>query len=84
MPDYARGDHRMLLKLLGLVFVVLVFLGLGVSGTFNAALAGYHSVASNPVVQQLQSKVTNAIKSETTTQIHNMENMVSQAKSSKI
>jgi hypothetical protein len=72
------------LKLLGFVFVALVFMGLGVSGTLNAALAGYHSVASNPVVQQLQSKAVSVIKSETTSQLHNVENTAAQAISSKI
>jgi hypothetical protein len=74
----------MLLKLLAFAFVALVFIGLGVSGTLNAALAGYHSVASNPVVQQLQNKATSAIKSEATTQLHNIENAASNAISSKI
>lgn len=43
------------------MFVFLVFIGLGSSGTLNAALVGYHTVTSNPVVHQLQSKATSAI-----------------------
>lgn len=74
----------MLLKLLAFVFVALVFIGLGSSGTLNAALTGYHSVTSNPVVQQLQSKATSAIISEATTQIHNIENTAAHMISSKI
>jgi len=81
MVEHGHDDHDMLLKLIGITFVVLVFLGLGVSGTFNAALAGYHSVTSNPVIQQFQSKVTNTIKSEATTQIHNMKDIASQVRS---
>ena len=73
----------MLLKLLAFTFVVLVFIGLGVSGTLNAALAGYHSVTLNPIVQKLQSKATSAILS-TATQIHNIENTAAHAISSKI
>ena len=84
MAEHANGDHDVLLKIIGIVFVVLVFLGLGVSGTFNAALAGYHLVASNPVIQQFQSKVTNTIKSEANTKTHNIENLASQVRSSKI
>lgn len=53
----------MLLKLLAFVFVALVFIGLGSSGTLNASLAGYHTVTSNPIVHQLQSKTTSAITS---------------------
>ena len=73
----------MLLKLLAFTFVVLVFIGLGVSGTLNAALAGYHSVTLNPIVQKLQSKATSAILSAAT-QIHNIENTAAHAISSKI
>jgi hypothetical protein len=74
----------MLLKLLAFAFVALVFIGLGATGTLNAALAGYHSVTSNPVVQQLQNKATSAITSEATTQLHNIENTAAHAISSKI
>jgi len=84
MPEHEREFYDMLFKLIGIVFVALVFLGLGVSGTFNAALAGYHTMASNTVIHQFQNKVTSAIKNETTTQIHNMENVASQVRSSKI
>lgn len=73
----------MLLKLLAFMFVALVFIGLGVSGTLNAALAGYHSVISNPIAQKLQSKATNAIISAAT-QIHNIESTAAHVISSKI
>jgi hypothetical protein len=49
----------MLLKLLAFVFVALIFLGLGASGTINAAFAGYHKVEQNPTVQQVQNKALN-------------------------
>ena len=81
MPEYGDDKQEMLLKLIGIVFVVLVFLGLGVSGTFNAALAGYHLLATNPVIQQFQSKVTNTIKTEATTQIHKAEDVATQIRS---
>lgn len=65
----------MLLKLAAIGFVALVILGLGLSGTLNAAFAGYDKVEQNPTVQQIQSKAStlgnsiqthfeNAIKSE--------------------
>ena len=66
----------MLLKLIGFVFIVLVFLGLGLSGTFKAALAGYHTITSNPIIHQLQDKATNEIKSEGA-KLHNVENRIS-------
>ncbi len=47
----------MLLKILALAFVALVFMGLGFSGTLNAAFAGYDKVEQNPAVQQMQNKV---------------------------
>ena len=72
----------MLLKLLAFVFVALVFIGLGSSGTLNAALAGYHTVTSNPVVHQLQSKAASAVISATN-QFHNMESTAAHAISSK-
>ncbi len=62
----------MLLKLVGLGFIVLVFLGLGLSGTLNAAFLGYHKIASNPAVQQLETKTT-AIKNAAAFQIHSIE-----------
>ncbi|HZS74579.1 MAG TPA: hypothetical protein VFA69_08775 [Candidatus Nitrosotalea sp.] len=62
----------MLLKLLAFVFVALVFIGLGSSGTLNAAVDGYHTVTSNPIVHQLQSKATGAIISAAN-QFHNIE-----------
>lgn len=46
----------MLLKLMALAFVALVFLGLGLSGTLNAAFAGYDKVEQNPIVQQVKNK----------------------------
>ena len=46
----------MLLKLVAFVFVALVFLGLGLSGTLNAAFAGYDKVEQNPTVQQVKNK----------------------------
>ena len=73
----------MLLKLLAFTFVALVFIGLGISGTLNAALAGYHSVTSNPIVQKFQSKATSAIMSAAT-QIHNIESTAAHMISSKI
>ena len=70
----------MLGKLIAGGFIVLVFLGLGVSGTLNAAVTGYHNVESNSVVQQLQNQATSAIKSEATAQFnavtHTATNMV--------
>ena len=57
----------MLLKLLAIVFVALVFLGLGLSGTLNAAFAGYDKVEQNPTIQQVQSKavtIETAIKTQ--------------------
>ena len=71
----------MFLKLLMFVFVALVFIGLGSSGTLNAALAGYHSVTSNPLIQQIQGKATNVIISATY-QLHNLENTAAHAISS--
>ena len=73
----------MLLKLLAFTFVALVFIGLGISGTLNAALAGYHSVTSNQIVQKLQGKATSAIMSAAT-QIHNIESTAAHMISSKI
>ncbi len=73
----------MLLKLLAFTFVALVFIGLGISGTLNAALAGYHSVTSNQIVQKLQGKATSAIMSAAT-QIHNIESTATHMISSKI
>lgn len=65
----------MLQKLLAFAFLVLVFIGLGISGILNAAFAGYDRVEKNPVVQQVQNKaltienamhgqLENAIRSE--------------------
>lgn len=62
----------MLLKLLAVGFVAMVFLGLGLSGTLNAASLGFHKIATNPVVEQLQSKTT-AIKNSASYQIHAIE-----------
>ena len=73
----------MLLKLLAFVFVALVFIGLGSSGTLNAAFAGYHTVASDPVVHQLQGKATSAIIGAVN-QFGNIENSAAHALSSKI
>ena len=73
----------MLLKLLAFVFVALVFIGLGSSGTLNAALAGYHTVTSNPVVHQIQNKATSAITSAAN-QFHSIENTAAHTISSKI
>ncbi len=67
----------MLLKLIGFVFIVLVFLGLGLGGTFKAALAGYHTIESNPIIHQLENKATNEIKSGAGAQLHNVENGIS-------
>lgn len=74
----------MLMKIAVMAFVILVFIGLGVSGTVNAAINGYHKVEQNPTVQQLQNKATSTIKSEVTTQIHNVENAATSALTSKI
>jgi hypothetical protein len=60
----------MLLKLLAFVFVALVFLGLGASGTINAAFTGYHKVEQNPTVQQVQNKALN-IENSIQTQFEN-------------
>jgi hypothetical protein len=57
-------------KLIAGGFIILVFLGLGVSGTVNALITGYHNVESNSVVKQLQNHATNAIKNEATTQFN--------------
>ncbi len=73
----------MLLKLLAFTFVALVFIGLGISGTLNAALVGYHSVTSNQIVQKLQGKATSAIISAAA-QIHNIESAAAHMLSSKI
>lgn len=57
----------MLLKLLAFAFVALVFIGLGLSGTLDAAFAGYDKVEKNPTVQQVQNKalgIENAIKTQ--------------------
>ncbi|MEO9307639.1 exported hypothetical protein [Nitrosotalea sinensis] len=60
----------MLLKLLAFVFVALVFLGLGTSGTINAAFAGYHKVEQNPALQQVQNKAL-SIENSIQTQFEN-------------
>ena len=73
----------MLLKLLAFVFVALVFIGLGSSGTLNAAFAGYHTVATNPVVQQIQDKATSVIAGAAN-QFHHIENTAAHTISSKI
>ena len=73
----------MLLKLLAFVFVALVFIGLGSSGTLNAALAGYHTVTSNPTVHQLQNKATSAII-DAANQFRNIESAVAHTIPSKI
>jgi hypothetical protein len=73
----------MLLKLLAFVFVALVFIGLGSSGTLNAALAGYHAVTSDPIVHQLQNKATSTVIS-TANQFHNIENTAAHSIFSKI
>lgn len=65
-----NGDNSMLLKLLALGFVALVFLGLGLSGTLNAAFAGYDKVENNPTVQQVQNKVL-TVESAIKTQFEN-------------
>ena len=49
-------DQLMLLKVVAFAFVALVFLGLGLSGTLNAAFAGYDKVEQNPTVQQVKNK----------------------------
>lgn len=69
------SDDAMLLKLLALGFVALVFLGLGLNGTLNAAFAGYDKLEQNPAVKQVQNNafaigssvkthLANAVKSE--------------------
>ncbi len=73
----------MLLKLLAFVFVALVFIGLGSSGTLNAAVDGYHTVTSDPIVHQLQSKTVSAITG-TASQFHNIESAAIHTISSKI
>lgn len=73
----------MLLKFFAVVFVALVFIGLGSSGTLNAALDGYHTVTSNPIVHQLQNKATGAIIG-TVSQFRNIENAAVHAIPSKI
>lgn len=65
-----HGDNIMLLKLLAFVFVALVFLGLGASGTINAAFVGYHKVEQNPTVQKVQNKAWN-IENTIQTQFEN-------------
>ena len=73
----------MLLKFFAVVFVALVFIGLGSSGTLNAALDGYHTITSNQIVHQLQNKATGAIIG-TVSQFRNIENAVVHAIYSKI
>lgn len=73
----------MLLKLLVFVFVALVFIGLGSSGTLNASLTGYHTVTSNPIVHQLQNKVTSAVIGAAS-QFRNIESVAVHTISSKI
>ena len=72
----------MMMKVAVLAFVVLVFIGLGFSGTMNAAVNGYQKVEQNPTVQGLQNKVTSMVKGEVTTQIHNVENAATEMQSS--
>jgi hypothetical protein len=67
------------MKIALVAFVALVFIGLGVSGTINAALAGYHTVEQNPTVQQLQNKAETTIKTEIHTQLANAENAATAA-----
>jgi hypothetical protein len=74
----------MLMKIALGAFVALVFIGLGVSGTINAALAGYHTVEQNPTVQQLQNKTETTLKAEVHTQLANVENAAAAAISQKI
>ena len=74
----------MLMKIALVVFVALVFIGLGASGTINAALAGYHMVEQNPVVQQLQTKTETTLKTEIHTQLANAENAAAAAVTQKI
>ena len=69
-PYEAHGD-KMLLKLLAFGFVAVVFLGLGLGGTLNAAFVGYHKIASNPVVEQIQSKTTE-IKDSASSELHSI------------
>lgn len=74
----------MLLKLGIVAFVVLVFIGLGVNGTMNAASSGYAKVEQNPAVQQIQNKTETAIKAEIHTQLANVENATANAVAAKI
>lgn len=74
----------MIMKVAVLAFVVLVFIGLGFSGTINAAINGYQKVEQNPTVQDLQSKATSTVNGEATTQIHNVEKAVIAAIKSEI
>lgn len=64
--------------------MALVFIGLGVNGTINAAAGGYHKVEQNPAVQQLQNKTETAIKTEVNKEIVNVENATSNAIAQKI
>lgn len=73
----------MLMKIALVAFVALVFIGLGVSGTINAALAGYHTVEQNPTVQQLQTKTETTLKAEIHTQLANVENAAAAAVAAK-
>lgn len=70
------------MKLLAFVFVALVFIGLGSSGTLDAALTGYHTVTSNPIVHQIQNKAANVIIG-TANQLRNIESASAHTISSK-
>lgn len=74
----------MIMKVTVLAFVVLVFIGLGFSGTINAAMNGYQKVEQNPTVQEMQNKATSMVKGDVTAQIHNVENAATNAINSKI
>ena len=74
----------MIMKVAVLAFVFLVFIGLGFSGTLNAAVNGYQKVEQNPTVQDLQNKAASTVKGEITTQIHNVENAATNTINSKI
>lgn len=72
-----------MMKMAVIVFVVLVFIGLGFSGTMNAAVSGYQKVEQNPTIQHLQNTASSTIKNEVISQVHNLENTASSALTSR-
>lgn len=63
-------------KIIIFAFLVLLFAGLGISGTVSTVAKGYHNISANPVLHKIGSDVLNGTKSTLSEQLQGFKNNI--------